>query len=60
MALLKYGLTLKRGGFMRAAAEQLGEFVAEEPAMSTSPRWEPCVNHRGDAAEAFVRDYFAA
>ncbi len=27
--------------------------------MNTPPRWEPCVNHRGDAAEAFVREYFA-
>jgi hypothetical protein len=27
--------------------------------MSTSLRWEPCVNHRGEAAEAFVHDYFA-
>jgi hypothetical protein len=27
--------------------------------VSAPPRWEPCVNHRGETAEAFVRDYFA-
>ena len=27
--------------------------------MSTSLRWEPCVNHRGQTAKEFVRYYFA-
>ncbi|MCE9566516.1 MAG: hypothetical protein K8U57_31215 [Planctomycetes bacterium] len=32
VALLKYGLTLKRGGFMKGSAAQLGAFVVEESA----------------------------
>ena len=31
IALLKYGLTLKRGGFIKGSASRLREFIAEEP-----------------------------